>query len=69
VRRDKAAAIAAAFAVRRHRTDTEPAGAGDQCERGEIGPDLFQAAGRMGLEGWSPSIAIGPIRRVGRSIG
>lgn len=28
-------------------------------ERGEIGPDLFRAACRMGLRGWSRSIASG----------
>jgi ATP-dependent DNA ligase len=38
-------------------------------ERGEIGPDLFRAACRMGLEGLVSNIAIGPIRPAGPSTG
>ena len=37
--------------------------------RGEIGPDLFQAACCMDLRGWSQSTAIGPTVAVGRSTG
>jgi bifunctional non-homologous end joining protein LigD len=36
-------------------------------EQGEIGPDLFRAACRMGLE--ARSVATSPIRLAGRSIG
>ncbi|WP_246767565.1 hypothetical protein [Bradyrhizobium sp. CCBAU 53340] len=38
-------------------------------ESGEIGPDLFRAACRMGLEVWSPSIAIGPIAVAAKNSG
>jgi hypothetical protein len=38
-------------------------------ERGEIGPDLFVAACRMGLEAWCPSAATVPIRLAGQSTG
>jgi hypothetical protein len=35
-------------------------------ERGEIGPDLFCAACRMGLEAWSASTATGLIAAAGK---
>ena len=38
-------------------------------ERGEIGPDLFRVACRMGLEGLVSSSAIGPTAEAGRSSG
>jgi bifunctional non-homologous end joining protein LigD len=38
-------------------------------EPGEIGPDLFRAARRMGLEGLGRSAGIAPIRLAGPSIG
>ena len=38
-------------------------------ERGEIGPDLFRAACRMGLEVWCPSVGTVHIRPVGQSTG
>jgi hypothetical protein len=38
-------------------------------ERGEISPDLFRAACRMGWRAWSRSIGIGHIRPADRNIG
>ena len=35
---------------------------------GEIGPDLFRAACRMGLRDWYPNIGTAPIKAAGRGI-